>query len=62
MKTLRRDISVLRLYEWRYAVSVDGVVRYVGSRDECDRRAAMLAPRNDRAAQDEALMRAVCLS
>jgi hypothetical protein len=57
MKTPNHEIAVRRLDEWRFAVSVDDVVRYVGSREECERRAAILIPRNDRAAQDEALAR-----
>jgi len=34
----------------------------VGSRGECERRAAILATNNDRAAQDQALLRWVSLS
>lgn len=61
MKTLQREVSVLRLDEWRYAICVDGVARYVGSHEECVRRAAILAPSDDHAAQDQALLRAICL-
>ena len=57
MKTLNHDIAVRRLDEWRYAVSVDGIVRHVGSQEECERRVAILAPNDDRAAQDKALAR-----
>ena len=39
------------------AVAVDGVVRYVGSQAECERRCAILVPKNDRATQDQALVR-----
>ena len=42
MNTHKGDILVRRLDEWRFAVAVDGVVRYVGSRVECERRAAIL--------------------
>jgi hypothetical protein len=62
MKTQKRDVVIQRLDEWRYAVAVDGLVRYVGSQEECERRVVALAPRNDRAAQDHALVRLVHLS
>jgi hypothetical protein len=62
MNTHQGDIVVQRLDEWRFAFAVDGVVRYVGSRGECERRAAILATNNDRAAQDQALLRWVSLS
>ena len=62
MNTHKGDIVVQRLDEWRFAVAVDGVVRYVGSQVECERRVVMLAPKNDRAAQDQALLRWVSLS
>lgn len=55
MKTPHHEIMVARLDEWRYAISVDGLVHYVGSQEECERRVAILAPKNDRAAQDQAL-------
>jgi len=62
MNTHKRDILVRRLDEWRFAVAVDGVVRYVGSRVECERRAAILVPKDDRAAQDQALLGWVSLT
>jgi len=62
MNTHKGDILVRRLDEWRFAVVVDGVVRYVGSRVECERRAAILVPKDDRAAQDQALLRWVSLT
>ena len=62
MNTHKGDILVRRLDEWRFAVVVDGVVRYVGSRVECERRAAILLPKDDRAAQDQALLRWVSLT
>ena len=62
MKSQKRDVVVQRLDEWRFAFAVDGIVRYVGSRGECERRAAILATNNDRAAQDQALLRWVSLS
>ncbi len=52
-----RDIVVQRLDERRYAFTVDGIVRYVGTEAECQRRLAMLVPNNDRAGQDKALGR-----
>src|SRR5438270_7580001 len=49
------DILVQRLDERRYALSIDGIVRYVGTEEECQRRLSMLVPNNDRAGQDKAL-------
>ena len=57
MKAQIRDIIVRRLDERRYALMVDGIVRYVGSEEECQRRLAMMAPNQDRADQDKALAR-----
>ena len=57
MKTHKRAIVIERLDERRYAVTVDGIVRYVGTQEECQRRLAMLAPNNERADQDKALGR-----
>jgi hypothetical protein len=62
MKTQKRDVVIERLDEWRYAVAVDGLVRYVGSQAECELRVAALAPKNDRARQDQALVRLAHLS
>jgi hypothetical protein len=57
MKTHKGDVVIQRLDERRYALAVDGGVRYVGSQEECERRVAILAPKNDRGAQDRALAR-----
>lgn len=57
MKTHKREVVIRRLDERRYALAVDGIVRYVGTEEECQRRLAMLVPNNDRAGQDEALGR-----
>jgi hypothetical protein len=57
MKTRNRDIVIQRLDERRYALAVDGVVRFVGSEEECQRRLAILIPKNDRAEQNNALAR-----
>ena len=62
MKTDNSDVVIQRLDEWRYAVAVDGLVRYAGSQAECERRAAIFVPKNDRAAQDQALLRLAYLS
>ena len=62
MKTQNFDIVIQRLDETRFAVAVGGLVRYVGSQAECERRAAILLPRNDRATQDQALLRWTRLS
>jgi hypothetical protein len=50
-------VVIQRLDEGRYALKVDGLVRYVGTEEECERRVAILLPKNDRAAQDQALGR-----
>jgi hypothetical protein len=60
--THKGNVVIQRLDESRYAVAVDGVVRYVGSQVECERRAAILIPKNDRATQDQALLRLKHLS
>ena len=57
MKTHNRDITIRCLDERRYALLVDGIVRYVGSEEECQRRLATRAPKKDRADQDKALAR-----
>ena len=57
MKADKGDAVIQRLDERRFAFAVDGLVRYVGSRVECERRAAILVPKNDRATQDQALLR-----
>lgn len=59
MKTRKLGVAILRLDETRYAVAVDNVVHYVGSQEECRRRADILLPKNDRDMQDRALLR-VC--
>ena len=51
------EVVVQRLDERRYALSIDGIVRYVGTEEECQRRLAMLVPNKDRAKQDKALGR-----
>jgi hypothetical protein len=56
-QTRKHKVSILRLDERRYAVAVDGVVRYVGTEEECQRRVEILAGKTDRAAQDQALVR-----
>jgi len=55
MKTRKRDVVIRRLDERRFALAVDGIVRYVGTEEECQRRFAILAPKNDPADQDKAL-------
>ena len=60
-KAGKGDVVIQRLDEWRYAVAVDGLVRYVGSQVECERRAAIQVPKNDRGTQDQALRRWVSL-
>ena len=43
----------------RCAVVVNGLIHYVGSHDECRRRAEILAPHGDRERQDTMLVRAL---
>jgi hypothetical protein len=43
----------------RCALAIRGVIRYVGSRDDCERRALILAPSSDRDRQDVMLARAL---
>ena len=57
MKAHKAGVEIQQLDENRYAVAIDGVVHYVGTLEDCERRAAILTPRNDRAAQDRALGR-----
>ena len=57
MKARKARVEILRLDENRYAVTIDGIVRYVGTLEECERRAAILTPKSDRAAQNRALGR-----
>jgi hypothetical protein len=58
MRARKAGIEIQRLDESRYAVIVDGLVRYVGPMEECRRRAMILAPKDsDRDAQDRALGR-----
>ena len=59
MKTRKGAIVIERLDEWRYAVTVDGIVRYVGTQEECQQRVAVLGQKEDRADQDKALARSV---
>ena len=58
MKDHKAGVEILWLDENRYALTVDGLVRYVGAIEECERRAAILAATTDRAAQDRAVGRA----
>ena len=53
-------VDVQQLEENRYAVFVGGIVRYVGSLEECRRRALIFTPRDgEQKARDHALTRAV---
>ena len=57
MKTRRGIIVIKRLDERHYALAIDGIVRHVGTEEECQRRLSMLVFNSDRAGQDEALAR-----
>jgi hypothetical protein len=58
MKQRKEGVAVWQLDEIRYAMGVDQVIHYVGSQEECQRRAEMLLPKNTRDVQDSALARA----
>jgi hypothetical protein len=61
MKTGKGVIVIQRLDERRYAVTVDGIVRFVGTQEECEQRVAMLVQKEDRADRDKALARSIRL-
>ena len=59
MKTRKEEgVAIWRLDENRYAVGINQVIRYVGSQEECQRRAAILLVKSDRDVQDRGLLRA----
>jgi hypothetical protein len=53
-----RSTAAADVVRWR----LDGVVRYVGARDECVRRAKILVVASDRRVQDVMLGRALLTS
>lgn len=57
MKTRKEGVAIWRLDENRFAVGIDHVIRYVGSQEECQRRAAILSLKGDREMQDRWLLR-----
>jgi hypothetical protein len=59
--TTNSSLEIHRLDDKRHALTLDGLVRYVGTLEECERRAAILSQKNDRANQDKALARSVRL-
>lgn len=59
MKTRKGVIVIERLDERRYAVTVDGIVRFVGTQEECQQRVAMLGEKEDRADQNKALAQSI---
>jgi hypothetical protein len=58
MTNRKQAITIRQLDERRFALSVDHLIRYVGSLEECERRAAILTPKDDREFQDRGLLRA----
>ena len=62
MKPRKDNVAIWRLDEHRFAIGVDNVVRYVGSQEECQRRAAILTRKPDREMQDRSLVRACMLA
>jgi hypothetical protein len=59
MKTRKGAIVIERLDQRRYAVTVDGIVRFVGTQEECQQRVAMLSETEDRADQNKALVQSI---
>ena len=58
MSRHKERIAIWQLDEVRFALGIDQIIRYVGSREECERRAAILMPKDDRERQDRALAQA----
>jgi hypothetical protein len=58
MKAPKEGVAIWRLDGNRYAVGIDSRIRYVGSLEECQRRADILTPKLDRDTQDRGLVRA----
>ena len=58
MRTSKERIAIWQLDESRFALGIDQIIQYVGSREECERRAAILMPKDDRERQDHALTEA----
>ena len=61
MKPHKSDIEIWDLdgNGIRCALAVDGLVRYVGAREQCLRRAQIIAVPGDRERQDQMLVRAI---
>ena len=59
MKTRSGAIMIERLDERRYAVIVDGIVRFVGTQEECQQRVAVMVQKKDRAEQNKALAQSI---
>ena len=59
MKTRKGAIVIERLDQRRYAVTVDGIVRFVGTQEECQQRVALLRVKEDRADQNNALAQSI---
>jgi hypothetical protein len=61
MKTKKVGIEIWDLdgSGLRCAVALDGVVRFVGAREQCVQRAEILVARQDREFQDRMLVRAI---
>ena len=59
MKTRKGAIVIERLDQRRYAVTVDGIVRFVGTQEECQQRVAVLVQTKDRAELNKALVQSI---
>ena len=61
MRTNKAEIEIWDLdgKGIRCALAVDGLVRYVSAREQCLRRAQILAVPGDRERQDQMLLRAI---
>ena len=62
MKTPHEGIAIWQLDENRYAVGINHLIRYVGSQEECQRRADILSPKGDRDMRDRCLVNACYFS
>ena len=62
MKTPKEGVEIWRLDANRYAVGINRLIRYVGSQEECQRRAEILSPKADRDMQDRGVVHACYFS
>jgi hypothetical protein len=61
-KEQKGTIKIELLRNELYAVKIDGLIVYTGTRDRCQTYAVSLAPLNDREKQDQYLEQAIRMS